>query len=124
MQTISIGGKEIKLLFDTGAMELGIDAFGSMEELQSAMRHEKKRNALADVIKLIVVLGNNALDAEGKDMTLTVRWVRHKIDLNDFTVILKAINDAIMESYKREMVNGKDEPVDGYLEEDNTSKNS
>lgn len=120
MQSIEIGGRKIPLLYDMGAMEQGYAEFGSMEAFQAALNHKEGRNMVGDLIRLLVVLGNNGLDAEGATADLDARWVRHHMEMRKTRDYSRAVNMAVAEGVRREI---RDEPkpgeaVDGYLEDE------
>lgn len=116
---MKIGGKEYKLLFDMAAMELGIDVFGSMDEFHAAIEQREGRNLLRDTIDLVVTLGNNALEADGKAQELTHSMVAHSIGFRQLESIFGEVKKAVADGYAREMDDGSEQkPVDLFAPED------
>ena len=118
-ERIDIGGRDVPLWYDMAAMERGVDVFGSVDELHAAMEHQEGRNAISDMIRMIVTLGNNGLEMENKKPDLDEKIVKHHLKMMRMGEYASAVNKALAEGYRREISDAQqDGPRDAYLEED------
>lgn len=110
MRTVKIGKEEISLLFD-------MDAFADMEEQVGTLTKLNDllngKSRVRNIVKMIVILGNAALVADGKEPTLTDKGISRKMEprlLAEYQrAVMGALTDGMTSETEEEAKENEDE---------------
>lgn len=114
MKEFEILGRKIPLIFNVGIWGDIEEQICPMAEMEDYMTGKRR---VATVIKMAVLMGNAALEEQGKKPVLTEAWLRKNMPPKAITEAQLAIMEAISEGMMTENVKKDDEPVDLVLAE-------
>lgn len=99
MRTVLIGKEEIPLLFD-------MDAFAEMEEQVGMLTKLNDlltgKSRIKNIVKMIVIMGNSARVADGKEPDLTDKAVSRKMEPRKLAEYQIAVMGALTDGMKSE----------------------
>ena len=118
METIRIGKREIKPLFDLAAWEMIEERFGDLDTaLEKLNDKENAKECRRATIALAAILCANALEAKGEEADVTEEAMRRAIPIKRVGDVRLAVVLAINKGFESDYDPADEAPVDVVLEE-------
>lgn len=136
MASITLRGREIPLFYSTLEMKMIQEQIGPISRAVDLMMgrnpdsddpNDSSKFGGAEHLdalgKFIVMMGNAALEEEGKEPDLTEKWVLRSLKPKEIIVAIQQVLGAMSEGMQSEIPDKEDDgPVDVTLEEMNKKK--